>query len=63
MKDSISLNDAAEIMKRFYNDHLSNLDNSFIVYGSTKSYSLSDNFRGFHGGGERNLSDAVAIIQ
>lgn len=63
MKDSASLNDAAEIMKRFYNDHLSNLDNSFIVYGSTKSYSLSDNFRGFHGGGERNLSDAVAIIQ
>lgn len=63
MKDSASLNDAAEIMKRFYNDHLSNLDNSFIVYGSTKSYSLSDSFRGFHGGGERNLSDAVAIIQ
>lgn len=63
MKDSTSLNDAAEIMKRFYNDHLSNLDNSFIVYGSTKSYSLSDSFRGFHGGGERNLSDAVAIIQ
>lgn len=63
MKDSASLNDAAEIMKRFYNDHLSNLDNSFIVYGSTKSYSLSDSFRGLHGGGERNLSDAVAIIQ
>lgn len=63
MKDSASLNDAAEIMKRFYNDYLSNLDNSFIVYGSTKSYSLSDSFRGFHGGGERNLSDAVAIIQ
>lgn len=63
MKDSTSLNNAAEIMKRFYNDHLSNLDNSFIVYGSTKSYSLSDSFRGFHGGGERNLSDAVAIIQ
>lgn len=63
MKDSASLNDAAEIMKRFYNDHLSNLDNSFIVYGSTKSYSLSDSFKGFHGGGERNLSDAVAIIQ
>lgn len=63
MKDSTSLNDATEIMKRFYNDHLSNLDNSFIVYGSTKSYSLSDSFKGFHGGGERNLSDAVAIIQ
>lgn len=63
MKDSTSLKDATEIMKRFYNDHLSNLDNSFIVYGSTKSYSLSDSFKGFHGGGERNLSDAVAIIQ
>jgi hypothetical protein len=41
---------------------LSQLNDSFIVYGSTKSYTLSDSFKGFHGGGERKLSDAVAII-
>jgi hypothetical protein len=50
-------------MKDFYEQYLSKLDNSFIVYGSTKSYSLSESFRGFHGGGKRNLSDAVSIIQ
>lgn len=63
MNDASSLNDAAEIMRKFYNQHLSQLNDSFIVYGSTKSYTLSDSFKGFHGGGERKLSDAVAIIQ
>ena len=63
MNDASSLNDAAEIMRKFYNQHLSQLNDSFIVYGSTKSYTLSDSFKGFHGGGEHKLSDAVAIIQ
>lgn len=63
MNNASSLNDAAEIMRKFYNQHLSQLNDSFIVYGSTKSYTLSDSFKGFHGGGERKLSDAVAIIQ
>lgn len=63
MNNASSLNDAAEIMRKFYNQHLSRLNDSFIVYGSTKSYTLSDSFKGFHGGGERKLSDAVAIIQ
>jgi hypothetical protein len=49
-------------MKDFHEQYLSKLDNSFIVYGSTKSYSLSDSFRGFHGGGARSLADAVSII-
>ena len=63
MMNSSSLNNATEIMRNFYNEYLSKLDESFIVYGSTKSYSLSDSFKGFHGGGERKLSDAIAIIQ
>lgn len=63
LANSTSLNNTTEIMRDFYDNYLSKLDNSFIVYGSTKSYSLSESFRGFHGGSSRNLSDAVNIIQ
>jgi hypothetical protein len=63
LADSTSLKNTTEIMRNFYNNYLSKLDNSFIVYGSAKSYSLSESFRGFHGGSSRSLSDAVNIIQ
>lgn len=63
LTNSASLKNVTEIMRNFYNNHLSKLDNSFIVYGSTKSYSLSESFRGFHGTGSKHLTDAVDIIQ
>lgn len=33
----------------YYENHLKNLENSFVVYGSSKLYSLGENFRGFSG--------------
>lgn len=63
MMGSESLLDATNRMKQFYQETLSNLDETFIVYGSTKLYSMSESFtRGFHGGGERSLEDAIRII-
>lgn len=59
---STSLQDSVNIMENYWNNYLSKLDNSFIVYGSTKAYSMSSSFAGFHGGGERSLEDAKAII-
>ena len=60
--DASSLNNAAEIMNSFYDKYLSQLDNSFIVYGSTKSYSMNENFRGFSSGTTRKLSEAQAVL-
>ena len=63
MMGSDSLLDATNRMRQFYQQTLSNLNETFIVYGSTKLYSMSDSFtRGFHGGGERSLEDAIHII-
>lgn len=57
-----SLLESTQIMNDYWNNYLSKLDNSFIVYGSTKAYSLAKSFRGFHGGGARALEDAKAVI-
>lgn len=62
LQDSTSLRHTAQIMDDFYAKHLSELDNSFIVYGSTKSYSLSDSFRGFSGGSSGSLEQAKAVL-
>lgn len=63
MMGSDSLLDATKRMTEFYNQNLSKLDNTFIVYGSAKLYSMSDSFtHGFHGGGDRSLEDAKSII-
>ena len=61
--DTYVMDTLAQMMKQFYQETLSNLDETFIVYGSTKLYSMSESFtRGFHGGGERSLEDAIRII-
>lgn len=60
--DASSLNNAAEIMNSFYDKYLSQLDNSFIIYGSTKSYSMGESFRGFSSGVTRKLSEAQAVL-
>ena len=62
MAISSSLINSVNIMENYYNNNLSKLDNSFIIYGSTKSYALSSSFAGFHGGGDRSLEDAKIII-
>lgn len=62
MLGSKSLVDAARIMDDFYKNNLSKLDESFIVYQSTKSYSLSGSFRGFGSGGARKLSASEEFI-
>lgn len=58
-----SLNNAARTLKDYYNNNLSRLNNTFIVYGSTKSYSLADSFRGFHNGGRRKLSELPELLE
>ena len=62
MSDNESLEAAARKMEWFYNERLSKLNDSFIVYGSTKSYSLSDSFRGFHKGGKQQLEKAMPYL-
>ena len=63
MMGSDSLLDATRRMMDFYNQNLSKLNDTFIVYGSTKMYAMTESFtKGFHGGGNRNLEDAKAII-
>ena len=62
MMTSGTLQEAVSLMDGFWNEHLSKLHNSFIVYGSTKAYALTASFGGFHGGGSRNLEDAKSII-
>lgn len=62
MEPSKNLAESVEIMKKYNEQHLSKLNESFIVYGSTKSYSMSDSFREFGGGGERKLEAAAGVI-
>lgn len=62
LKSATSLQQASQIMEAFYNNYLADLDNSFIVYGSTKSYSMSDSFKGFKGGEGGSLESAQAIL-
>lgn len=59
-----SLIDAANVMKQFYDNHLSKLDKSFIVYGSTKSYALTESFtHGFSKGGEQPLEHIIPYLE
>ena len=62
MTKSSSLLESVNTMENYWNNHLSKLDNNFIVYGSTKSYALTSSFAGFHGGSARSLEDAKMII-
>lgn len=63
LQESSSLNHAAEIMESFYEENLSKLDKTFIVYGSTKSYTMSESFKGgFSAGTTRKLADAQEIL-
>lgn len=55
LKDSLSLSETSKIMNDYYDKHFSKLNNTFIVYNSSKSYTLSDSFRKFHAGGKRSL--------
>ena len=61
MKNTESLLEATKIIDKFWEENLSKLDNNnFIVYGSTKAYSLDSS--GFHAGGKRSFEDAKAIL-
>ena len=62
MRGSTSLEEARKKMEAFSQNYLSHLDDAFIVYGSTKSYSMSNTFSGFHGGGKRSLESAIDIL-
>lgn len=59
---SQSLIETSRRMENFYDTKLKNLDKSFIVYSSSKSYSMSTSYKGFHGGGKRNLEDMTEIL-
>ena len=50
MLDVTSLSNAAEKLDEFYQKNLQNLDDTFIIYTSTKNYSLGAGFSGFHNG-------------
>ena len=62
-EDSTSLNNAYLSLKNYYNQYLSKLDNTFIVYGSTKSYSLSDSFKHFGGTKSRKLRELPLVLE
>ena len=55
LTDVSSKADAAAKLKDFYDRNLSTLDKNFIVYTSTKNYSLGAGFSGFHNGGRMSL--------
>lgn len=59
---SESLNETAKRLESFYNNYLSKLNKGFIVYGNSKSYSLSESFKGFHNGGERKFSELPSFF-
>lgn len=58
-----SLKRTRKILQDFYDRNLSKVNNSFIIYTSTKSYSLSDGFRGFHAGGAQPVSTLVETFE
>lgn len=60
--DTTSLQDATDRMEQYYNQYLSQLNDSFVIYGSTKSYSLSNSFKGFSAGGTRKLSEIPGLL-
>lgn len=60
--DSGSLLDASHKLESFYNNYLKKLPETFVVYESTKSYSMGDSFRGFHGGGKQPLTALPAFL-
>ena len=62
LEEATSLKHTSQIMESFYNNYLSKLDDSFIVYGSTKSYSMGESFRGFSSGTGGSLESAIDIL-
>ena len=61
--NSSSLIDAEEIIDNFYNSYMKRLTDTFIIFESTKAYSLGENFRGFHGGSARPLSNLPSFLE
>lgn len=59
---SRSLQETAQKMEDYYNQYLANLNDSFIVYGSTKSYTLSNSFKDFHGGGTQQIEQLIPLM-
>lgn len=55
MDGNKNLQEASSRMEKFYDQYLSKLNDTFVVYGTTKSYSLSESFEGFAGGGSKPL--------
>ena len=62
MNNSDNLSEANQIIENFYNSYMSKLKDTFVVYESTKAYSLGKNFRGFHGGGAQPLSSLPGYL-
>lgn len=60
---SSSLAKTRGIIKNYYDQHLRDLDDNFIVYTSTKSYALTQSFSGFHGGGSQPLTSAGWLLE
>ena len=60
--NTVSLSDASNKLETFYNNNLANLDDTFIVYTSTKNYSLGAGFSGFHNGKDLSLSRLTDYI-
>lgn len=63
-KGTSSLKDARARMEKFYDDTLSKLNNTFIIYESTKAYTphpKTSSFKGF-GGSEGKIQDLIPIL-
>lgn len=57
-----SLRETARRMEDYQKQYLSKLDDTFIIYGSTKSYALTDSFREFSGTKNRSMKDLPDIL-
>lgn len=62
LKGNTTLNDAAKKLQEYYDQYLSKLDDSFIIYNSTKSYTMSSSFEGFEATRERALSSLPELL-
>ena len=49
-------------MTNFVESYMSKLKNSFIIFESSKAYSLGKSFRGFHSGGKKSLEDLPSYV-
>ena len=58
-----NLIDAEKKMSDFYEKHLKNLDDTFVIFSNTKAYTMNTvKTKGFSGGGARRIDDLQVLL-